>query len=86
VIAADFFDDPHKWASLRSPMSNVLKQARERANKEIGHLTRKRTTGTPLQKAWAIQGLTQEVLRELRKFEKNASPARLDSSVAKVLK
>jgi hypothetical protein len=85
VIAADFFLNPGDWSKLRSPISTTLKQARTRAHKEISHLTTKRISGTPRQKAWAIAGLTNEILIQLKRFAKGASAKRLDASVTALL-
>ena len=74
VVAADFFYKPGEWSKVRSPISASLKQARTRASQEIGHLTTKRIAGTPKQKEWAIAGLTKEILTQLKRFSKGASP------------
>jgi hypothetical protein len=83
VVAADFFDSPRAWSS--STPSSSLKQARFRANKEVGHLTTSRISGTPARKGWPVVSLIKEILAELTRFEAGASKKRLDPSVGKVL-
>ena len=44
LVAADFFDPPTSWNP--GPISKSLSDARERANKEISHITYKRKSAT----------------------------------------
>src|SRR5207248_1628349 len=63
------------------PISDTLQRARERANKELSHLTRGRISGDHPQKRWDFKQLTEEVARLLLLFANTASPAKLHCSV-----
>jgi hypothetical protein len=52
VIAQDYFDDVAEWENLRPLMSANLEQARDRAGKEMVHLTYARLDVTPEAKPW----------------------------------
>ena len=50
VLAGDFFETQAAWTKLKGS-NTVLKGARDRANKELAHLTSDRISGTPARKA-----------------------------------
>jgi hypothetical protein len=52
VLATHFYEDPAEWESIRPALSNELKRGRERAHKEIAHLTYTRLSVTPETKPW----------------------------------
>lgn len=85
VVAADFFD-PKVWRGMRPKLSTTLKAARVRANKEIAHLTTRRITGTPPEKAWDFAGLAGELRPLMRLVVGNASATRLSPEVAAVIR
>jgi truncated hemoglobin YjbI len=80
VIAAEFLDDLNEWEKLSS-ISLMLAAARVRAHKEVSHLTRKRFSGTPPEKSWAVAELMDEIRKVLNQFTQAASPTKLDESV-----
>jgi len=76
VVAAEFFDDPARWATI-STISTTLSSARVRAHKEVSHLTRKRIAGAPPEKGWNVGSLSQEIKSILRQFVASASPQKI---------
>ena len=79
IIAADFFDTnclPDDFPKL----SLLAEAARERANKELAHLTTLRKQPTDPEKHWPVKELTQEITALVKHFVQGASPNKLDSS------
>jgi hypothetical protein len=68
VCAEDFFVDANKWQSLCPAISVILKNAKSRADKEVGHLTTLRQFGTPESKKWSVSDLIDEVMPILKIF------------------
>jgi hypothetical protein len=81
VVAEDFFEAPAVWRPDPPEPSPILARARERANKEIVHLTTKRIEGTPPEKGWAVPELLVEITPLLEQFAAGASPKRLGDQV-----
>jgi hypothetical protein len=79
VVAAQFCDAAR--FAHECPMTPVVDAARERANKEIGHLTTKRMAGSPVAKRWDVSGLTGEMINALQSFSALASSDRLHPRV-----
>ena|ERR1039458_224980 len=79
VAALDFYDPPTGWAP--GAMSPTLEVARERANKEISHITFKRKSGMTPDKPWAVGGLFNEIHVVAQKFASGASPKKLHQDV-----
>jgi hypothetical protein len=77
VIAQDYFDDPTEWENLRPPMSANLEKARDRAGKEMAHLTYARLDVTPEAKPWRFVELTNEISDVLGVFLKNVDHNKL---------
>lgn len=77
VIAADFCPG---W---NENISTSLKAARERANKELNHLTLERKSGFDPTKPWDIDGLFKEVSNIARRFIAQAPPTKLSPEVEK---
>lgn len=77
VYATDFFDVPKEWEQLRPPMSYRLREARERGNKEIAHLTYDRLHGTREQKPWEYVDIANEITAIWRTFVAQVPPERL---------
>lgn len=77
VIAADFLPD---GAAFR-PISKSLHSARQRADKEVGHLTTGRRQDTDPDKPWPVGVLLPEVFGVLTDFVNIASNAKLDGAV-----
>ncbi|MGH9499623.1 MAG: hypothetical protein ACRD3L_10830 [Terriglobales bacterium] len=84
VIAADFFDPASPW--IPGVLSASLKDARERTNKEVGHITYKRKTGMDPTKPWPVGSLFNEIVPVARKFADDASGKKLHPSVVRYLK
>lgn len=72
VCAKDFFANEETWGKICPAESDLLKQARVRANKEVGHLTTARKNGTPDNKAWDVKGLTGELFPIVQLFVSSA--------------
>jgi hypothetical protein len=79
VIAADFCP---RW---NETISNTLKIAKERANKELSHLTLGRKNGLDPSKPWDVRALFQEVHDVATTFARKASSAKLSAEVPKWL-
>ena len=80
VIAADYFDDPNKWESIKpSPLSTTLSQAKTRAHKEVAHLIYARLEVTPEQKGWAFIDIANEMHALMGLFLKHVPQNRLGS-------
>src|SRR5260370_26341953 len=79
VIAADFCPGWHK------SIPNTLKEAKERANKELSHLTLGRKSGLHPEKPWDVSGLFQEVHGVAKRFAVKAAPTKLHAEVQKFL-
>jgi hypothetical protein len=79
VIAADFCPG---W---NESISNTLKSAKERANKELSHITLGRKSGLDPSKPWDVGALYQEVHEVATRFAVKASLAKLSAEVPKWL-
>jgi len=84
VFAGDFFDLPEIRYLDTIPSS--LRGARERANKEISHITCKRKAGADAAKAWSVSDLFKEIQEISNKFAAKASSKKLHTNVTKLLK
>ena len=78
-ILAEDFCDPGKW--VPGPMSPTLQQARERVNKEIGHITYKRKRPTDSTKVWNVPVLFGEIKKLEKEFVKLASGNKLHQKI-----
>jgi len=72
VYARNFFDEEKRWESVCPAQSQILKDAKSRADVEIGHLTTLRKNGTPENKMWEVQKLVGEVIPILIQFGASA--------------
>ena len=79
VIAGDFFDPPSVWNP--GVPSVTLSAARERANKEVGHITYKRKSGMDPTKPWPVSDLFNEIVPIARQFAAGASNKKLHQTV-----
>ena len=84
LVAADFFDSSSAWNSGAIPKS--LSDARERANKEISHITYRRKSATDPTKPWPVADLFNEIQSVAQKFTSGASSKKLHPNVATWLK
>ena len=80
VIAGDFFDEAEQWEKIRPKLSERLKTMRQRASKELAHLTTKRIAGTPSNKEYRSEDFEQ-LWEVVRLFAARASPSRLHQNV-----
>ena len=78
VCAEDYFINTEVWNKLRPKISSILKRAKTRADKEVGHLTTSRQFGTPESKKWDVAGLTDEVMPILKLFCESANKTSLN--------
>jgi hypothetical protein len=78
VVGKDFFDNPAVWSQVES---TTLKTARDRANKELSHITAKRKYAGDKDREWDVVGLFKEVWEIANKFASQASNAKLHSDV-----
>ena len=86
VISDYFFVDPiADWKRKRPTESATLRNARERASREISHLTVLRRDGNDESKVWQVTELMEEIRTVLKVFVENASSTKLDRSVLDVL-
>lgn len=75
VIADDFLRGPRP---RRFPkLSPILRRARTRANKEVGHLTTGRRADGAKRKVWPCAQITSEVQRILEQFLRHADPKKV---------
>jgi hypothetical protein len=82
VIAADFFDNPDDWSLNKS---KTLEDARERANKELSHITGARKyVGDPT-KGWDVDALFAEIKHLAEMFAAKASHNKLHVKVRELL-
>lgn len=72
VYARDFLKDTQTWESIYSVPSQTLKDAKLRADVEIGHLTTHRQNGTPENKTWEVKKLVGEIMPILEQFATSA--------------
>lgn len=79
VCAEDFFINISIWHSLRPAESQVLKYAKSRADKEVGHLTTLRQFGTPKSKKWDVSVLIDEIMPILSCFCESADKINLST-------
>jgi hypothetical protein len=70
-----------EWNKKRPKASKNLRDARERASKEISHLTTFRREPKDDSKKWFFLTLMRDVENILRIFVENASPSKLNGSV-----
>jgi hypothetical protein len=82
VCAYHFLASFEAWATARPPLSDTLRRAKERADKEMAHLTTERITGTPEIKTWHFTTLGDELSTVLRAFVAAADPASLHEQVS----
>lgn len=86
VYAENFFSNQNEWATIRPTISDSLKDARKRADKEVKHITVERISGsTNPQKAWRIGRLADEIISLLKIFTNTANKDKLDKKISNYL-
>lgn len=84
-VVAKYFFDNDLWDSIRPQLSQTLKDARDRAHKEIAHLTIRRKDGSDKSKAWDFRSIADDLYPVMKIFAENARSDRLHPNVKKVL-
>jgi len=84
VIASDFIDIASGWASPSS-ITDSLKAARRRADKELSHLTADRKDEGDPTKPWEVGALFTEIKGLAKTFAAKASPKKLDCKVRELI-
>jgi hypothetical protein len=85
VVAADFLNSG-EWVRIRPAISESLLAARDRANREIAHLTSSRIMGPPPHKSWNFPALARELYPILKLFASRAHSLRLSENVVEALR
>lgn len=85
IYAKHFFATPSGWDDVKPKLPANLKEARRRANKEVGHLTLERISGTiDPSKEWKMDELTDEIVPILKLFSSSANKKKLDESISRL--
>lgn len=82
VLASDFFDSPEQWCKTRDKhiikeSRQVLMDARDRADKQMAHLTYSRLKVTEIQKNWYFIKIADEAQKAIKVFADNVSKEKL---------
>lgn len=80
VRAEDFVDDPDQWPA-KTKLTPDLKDALQRANEEVAHLTTGRKNGSPPDKLWYMRENLKAIDSVAKEFALKASQNKLDPSV-----
>jgi hypothetical protein len=78
IVASFYYDTEHKPADFPS-RSDLLKNAKDRANKHVAHLTKQRISGHSFDKQWDTKPLMIEMARVIDAFLSSASQQKLDA-------
>ena len=74
ATAADFFDDPSTWKPAEP---DELTKARDRAEKEISHITDQRKPLNDPNRGWDVKGLTKTIWETASRFANHPSARHL---------
>lgn len=85
VCAKDFFINEETWEKVRPQLSETLAIAKIRADKEVGHLTTSRLSGTPKGKEWDVKNLTGELMPLFIFFCQSADKLKLEPLISDLL-
>ena len=77
VLAEDFFDSPEQWWNIQPQLSELLKNAKRRADKEVVHLTFARLDVTDETKPWSFIKIAKEIMNIFDTFIENVPKDRL---------
>ena len=72
MVAEDFLGDENRWSEVRPTISPVLRSSRDRAHKEIAHLTYARLEVTESEKGWPFSEITTEIQRLMNLFQEES--------------
>jgi hypothetical protein len=86
VCAKDFFVKENSWEEVRPKLNDVLKQAKTRADVEVGHLTTFRKNGTSENKDWDVKRLTAEIVPIFELFCKSTDKLNLKTDIDDILR
>ena len=87
VTSEHFFENPKtEWLPIRPVLSKTLINARDRANKEIAHLTLKRIAGIDPKKGWHRNDVMNEMHKILLLFVGRASDRLLHPNVINLVR
>ena len=81
VLAEDFFDAPEAWRKLRPKLSSKVKNCKDRAAKEVVHVTEVRFYGTPKGKGWPVREMLDGLKTAVESFTGSASHNKLHGKV-----
>jgi hypothetical protein len=84
VLASDFFDSAVQWCKIRDKqvgkeLRRSLENARDRADKEMAHLTYSRLKVTSAEKGWPYIKIANEVRKAIRVFIDNVPKEKLST-------
>ena len=68
ILAIHFFSDPDYWIEHSPPCTNILKEAKKRADKEVAHLTYTRQKVTPDKKPWRLIPIANDLQKAIEMF------------------
>ena len=71
-----------EWEDWRGPLSDAMRSAKDRADKEVSHLTDRRIAAIPPEKEWVIEPLANELREILLRFVAVAEAERLGERVS----
>lgn len=77
VIAEDYFSSPDEWRNIRPALSELLRQTKRRAGKEVAHLTYARLDVTPETKPWPFVQIANEISVVIKVFLENVQKTNL---------
>jgi hypothetical protein len=81
VCAKNFFINEDTWENLRPALSTSLLNAKNRADKEVGHLTTSRQSGVSKGKEWNVKELTGELMPLIKLFCESADKVKIGSLI-----
>lgn len=79
VVAQDFLPSTIDWQRVRVAPTSALKLARERAGKEVAHLTYERLNVTPDTKPWPFLEIAQDISKAFGIFLQQVPKEKLDN-------
>jgi len=85
IIAADYCQGK-SWSNSAPVISQILMDARTRADKEVAHLTSSRISGKPQHKHWRNPQHRAEIRDLLQLFEKTAAPQRMNAKIVDIIR
>ena len=82
--AFHFFPDKNSWEKLRPKETDSIRDIKNRANKEIAHLTYKRISGTPPDKNWDCGKILTDLLAVTKFFLDKLPKEYIGENAAKI--